>query len=77
VARGEARYVVVGGSYAARGGNAASKAVLRACRQVAPWAWHGQVATSIFTLVLFDCAGRERRLSEPARARQTRAAYST
>jgi 4-amino-4-deoxy-L-arabinose transferase-like glycosyltransferase len=68
VARGEARYVVVGGAYAARGGNLATKAVLRACRQVAPWAWHGQVPTSIYTLVLFDCAGRERRLSEPAPA---------
>lgn len=68
VARHEARYVALGGAYASRGGNLATRAVLRACRHVPARAWHGPAATSIYTLVLFDCAGRERRLSEPARA---------
>jgi 4-amino-4-deoxy-L-arabinose transferase-like glycosyltransferase len=68
VARDEARYVALGGAYAARGGSLATRAVLRACRHVPARAWHGPAATSIYSLVLFDCAGRERRLSEPARA---------
>jgi 4-amino-4-deoxy-L-arabinose transferase-like glycosyltransferase len=62
VARGEARYVVLGGEFASRGGNRATVAVLRACRLVAPRAWHGP-AISPFGLALFDCAGRERALA--------------
>jgi len=68
VARDEARYVALGGAYASRGGSLATRAVLRACRHVPARAWHGPAATSIYSLVLFDCAGRERRLSEPERA---------
>ncbi|HTD57451.1 MAG TPA: hypothetical protein VK672_01025, partial [Solirubrobacteraceae bacterium] len=66
VARGWARYVVLGGAYASRGGNLATKAVLRSCPQVPAPAWHGPTP-SPYELVLFDCRGRERALSAPAR----------
>jgi 4-amino-4-deoxy-L-arabinose transferase-like glycosyltransferase len=66
VAHKEARYVVLGGAYASRGGNLATKAVLRACPQVPAAAWHGP-KPSPYELVLFDCAGRERALSGGAR----------
>jgi 4-amino-4-deoxy-L-arabinose transferase-like glycosyltransferase len=73
VAHNEARYVLLGGAYASRGGNLATKAVLRSCRLVAPSAWHGPPPATVFTLVLYDCAGRERELSgaavAPARSR--------
>ncbi|HEY0516933.1 MAG TPA: glycosyltransferase family 39 protein [Solirubrobacteraceae bacterium] len=62
VARREARYVMLGGEYASRGGNRATKAVLAACREMAPAQWHSPVAYPS-GLVLFDCAGRERRLA--------------
>jgi 4-amino-4-deoxy-L-arabinose transferase-like glycosyltransferase len=62
LARGWARYVVLGGAYASRGGNLATKAVLRSCPQVPASAWHGP-RPSPHQLVLFDCAGRERALS--------------
>jgi 4-amino-4-deoxy-L-arabinose transferase-like glycosyltransferase len=65
VVSGQARYVVLGGAYASRGGNLATKAVLRACRQVPYQAWHGPIP-SPYELVLFDCAGRERALSTDA-----------
>jgi hypothetical protein len=65
VARGEARYVLLGGGYSLRGGNAATKAVLRACRELPPWEWHSPVAYP-FGLVLFDCAGRARQLANPS-----------
>lgn len=61
IARGQARYVVLGGEYAERGGNAATAAVLRDCPQVPHEAWHGPVPGPS-VLVLFDCAGRERAL---------------
>ena len=62
IARGEARYVVLGGVYSTRGGNRATKAVLKACRLLTPSQWK---SPDNFTsgLVLFDCAGRERALS--------------
>lgn len=63
IARGWARYVVLGGAYASRGGNLATKAALRSCPQVPAAAWHGPTP-SPYQLVLFDCAGRERALSE-------------
>ncbi len=72
VARDEARYVVLGGAYASRGGSLATRAVLRACRHVPARAWHGPVPTSIYTLVLFDCAGRERQLSQARRTAPAR-----
>ncbi len=68
VARGEARYVVLGGAYASRGGNLATKAVLRSCPQVPAAAWHGPTPAA-YELVLFDCAGRERALSSRAYVR--------
>jgi 4-amino-4-deoxy-L-arabinose transferase-like glycosyltransferase len=61
IARGQARYVVLGGEYAERGGNAATAAVLHDCLQVPHEAWHGPVPGPS-VLVLFDCAGRERAL---------------
>jgi 4-amino-4-deoxy-L-arabinose transferase-like glycosyltransferase len=61
IARGQARYVILGGEYASRGGNAATAAVLRDCPQVPHTAWHGPVPGPS-VLVLFDCAGRERAL---------------
>ncbi|HTA33734.1 MAG TPA: glycosyltransferase family 39 protein [Solirubrobacteraceae bacterium] len=63
VARREARYVLLGGEYASRGGNLATKAVLRACKIVPAPIWHGPPPATVYTLVLFDCAGRERRLA--------------
>jgi 4-amino-4-deoxy-L-arabinose transferase-like glycosyltransferase len=65
VARGEARYVVLGGAYASRGGNLATKAALHSCPQVPAAAWHGPPPSS-YELVLFDCAGRESALSRRA-----------
>jgi 4-amino-4-deoxy-L-arabinose transferase-like glycosyltransferase len=62
VAAGQARYVLLGGEYSLRGGNDATKAVLRACRELAPWEWNSPVRYP-FGLVLFDCAGREKALA--------------
>jgi len=62
VARGEARYVVLGGAYSTRGGNAAINAVPQACVQVPGEAW-GQTAFTPYSLGLYDCAGRERQLA--------------
>lgn len=62
VARGEARYVALGGEFSTRGGNRATAAVALACREVPPSLWQGP---DVYTrsLVLFDCAGRERELA--------------
>lgn len=68
VARHEARYVVLGGSYATRGGNLATRAVLAHCQIVPARAWHGH-KPSPHTLVLFDCAGHERALASGPRYR--------
>ncbi len=62
VARGQARYVLLGGEYSLRGGNLATKAVLRACTELAPWEWNSPVAYP-YGLVLFDCAGDEKALA--------------
>ncbi len=58
VARREARYVLLGGEYSTRGGNAGTGAVLRACRQLTPAQWSSPEAYPN-GLTLFDCAGRE------------------
>ncbi len=58
----QARYVLLGGGYSLRGGNGATKAVLRACRELPPWEWHSPIAYP-FGLVLFDCAGRAKQLA--------------
>ncbi|HZL55317.1 MAG TPA: glycosyltransferase family 39 protein [Solirubrobacteraceae bacterium] len=62
VADGQARYVLLGGEYSLRGGNHATRAVLRACKELAPAVWHSPVPYP-FGLVLFDCAGREHALT--------------
>jgi 4-amino-4-deoxy-L-arabinose transferase-like glycosyltransferase len=62
VSRREARFVVLGGVFSSRGGNSATAAVLRACAQVPPPAWHDP-AVSPFGLVPYDCAGHERALA--------------
>jgi 4-amino-4-deoxy-L-arabinose transferase-like glycosyltransferase len=69
VKRGEARYVVLGGAYASRGGNLATKAVLRSCRLIPHQRWHGPSPATVFTFALFDCAGREAQLSQGATSR--------
>ncbi len=58
----EARYVLLGGEYSLRGGNLATKAVLRACKELPPSAWNSPVAYP-YGLVLFDCAGDEKALA--------------
>jgi 4-amino-4-deoxy-L-arabinose transferase-like glycosyltransferase len=61
VAARQARYVLLGGEYSLRGGNDATRAVLRACTELAPSVWHSPVGYP-FGLALFDCAGHERAL---------------
>jgi 4-amino-4-deoxy-L-arabinose transferase-like glycosyltransferase len=62
VATGRARYVLLGGEYSLRGGNRATAAVLRACRELAPSEWNSPIAYP-YGLVLFDCAGDEKALA--------------
>jgi 4-amino-4-deoxy-L-arabinose transferase-like glycosyltransferase len=62
VARHEARYVLLGGEYSLRGGNLATRAVLRACKELAPSEWESPI-TYPYGLVLFDCAGDEKALA--------------
>ena len=62
VAAGQARYVLLGGEYSLRGGNLATRAVLRACTELAPSAWQSPVPYP-YGLALFDCAGHERALA--------------
>jgi hypothetical protein len=62
VATGLARYVLLGGEYSLRGGNRATVAVLRACRELAPSEWNSPIAYP-YGLVLFDCAGDEKALA--------------
>jgi 4-amino-4-deoxy-L-arabinose transferase-like glycosyltransferase len=62
VASSEARYVLLGGEYSLRGGNLATRAVLRACTELAPSAWQSPVPYP-YGLALFDCAGHERALA--------------
>lgn len=64
VAAGQARYLLLGGSYAYLGGNAASRAAARVCPQVPLAAWHGAHAYSSEGLYLVDCAGRARELAK-------------
>jgi 4-amino-4-deoxy-L-arabinose transferase-like glycosyltransferase len=62
VARKEARYVLLGGEYSLRGGNLATRAVLRACKELAPSEWESPIAYP-YGLVLLDCAGDEKGLA--------------
>jgi 4-amino-4-deoxy-L-arabinose transferase-like glycosyltransferase len=66
VAKREARYVVLGGAYSSRGGNLATKAVINACREIPTETWLHFRRFSIYSLVLYDCAGRERQLAAHA-----------
>jgi 4-amino-4-deoxy-L-arabinose transferase-like glycosyltransferase len=61
VARGEARYVALGGAYSERGGNAGSNAVIESCRVIPAAAWQPRPINPN-ALLLYDCAGRERAL---------------
>ncbi len=63
VARHEARYVVLGGAYASRGGNLATHAVIRACRYIPSEVWLHFPRWSIYSLALYDCAGDVRALA--------------
>jgi hypothetical protein len=67
VASGQARYLLLGGSYAYLGGNAASRAAASVCPQVPLAAWHGAQAHASEGLYLVDCAGRARELAEQPR----------
>ena len=58
----QARYVLLGGEYSLRGGNRATQAVLRACKELAPSQWHSPIGYP-YGLVLFDCAGDEQALA--------------
>jgi hypothetical protein len=62
VAERKARYVLLGGEYSTRGGNGATRGVLRACRELTPSEWNSPVSFPL-GLVLFDCAGHERALA--------------
>ncbi len=57
VAHHEARYVVLGGAYASRGGNRATLAVIHACRLIPSEVWLHAPRYSIYSLTLYDCAG--------------------
>src|SRR5439155_6909340 len=63
VARREARYVALGGEFSTRGGNGATAATIRACRELPAEAWQNDLPIYLHSLVLFDCAGRERELA--------------
>jgi 4-amino-4-deoxy-L-arabinose transferase-like glycosyltransferase len=58
----QARYVLLGGEFSARGGNDATGAVQRACAVVATRAWLPRPLTPN-GLILFDCAGHARALA--------------
>jgi 4-amino-4-deoxy-L-arabinose transferase-like glycosyltransferase len=73
VANREARYMVLGGAYASRGGNRATQAVIRACREIPNEVWLHFRRYSIYSLVLYDCGGRERELAAQGQAGGSRA----
>jgi 4-amino-4-deoxy-L-arabinose transferase-like glycosyltransferase len=58
VASGQARYLLLGGSYAYLGGNTAIRAAAHVCPQVPLAAWDGTLAHAREGLYLVDCAGR-------------------
>ena len=66
VAKHEARYVVLGGAYASRGGNLATLAVIHACREIPTETWLHFRRFSVYSLVLYDCGGRARQLAAQA-----------
>jgi 4-amino-4-deoxy-L-arabinose transferase-like glycosyltransferase len=62
VAAGKARYVLLGGEFSTRGGTKATEAVQRVCRVVPTRTWLPRPLEPN-GLILFDCAGRARRLA--------------
>ncbi len=64
VSRDEARYVVLGGAYAERGGNAAATAVMDSCEVIPAASWQ-RPPINRNALLLYDCAGHERSLRQP------------
>ena len=63
ISAGQARFLLLGGSYAYLGGNAASRAAARVCPQVPFAEWEGARANASEGFYLIDCAGRARELS--------------
>jgi hypothetical protein len=63
VASGEARYLLLGGSYAYLGGNAAIRAAARVCPQVPLAAWGGVLAHETEGVYLLDCRGHAAELA--------------
>jgi 4-amino-4-deoxy-L-arabinose transferase-like glycosyltransferase len=71
VARGEARYVAVGGAFPGRRGNSATTAVQRYCTSVPSSEWQGSAAGGIGSGpfgqdALYDCAGKAAQLARAA-----------
>jgi 4-amino-4-deoxy-L-arabinose transferase-like glycosyltransferase len=62
VEKHEARYIMLGGEYASRGGNLGIRAALAVCRELDPIEWLSPVHYP-YGLVLFDCAGHEKQLA--------------
>jgi 4-amino-4-deoxy-L-arabinose transferase-like glycosyltransferase len=63
ISSGQARYLLLGGSYAYLGGNAASRAAARVCPQVPLADWGGVLAHETEGVYLLDCGGRARELA--------------
>jgi 4-amino-4-deoxy-L-arabinose transferase-like glycosyltransferase len=63
VSSGQARYLLLGGSYAYLGGNAASRAAARVCPEVALAAWGGVLAHETEGVYLLDCRERAAELA--------------
>jgi 4-amino-4-deoxy-L-arabinose transferase-like glycosyltransferase len=63
VAARQARFLLLGGSYAYLGGNAATRAAARVCPQVPFADWEGARANASEGLYLVDCGGRARELA--------------
>jgi 4-amino-4-deoxy-L-arabinose transferase-like glycosyltransferase len=63
VASGQARFLLLGGSYAYLGGNAAIRAAARVCPQVPLTAWAGVLAHETEGVYLLDCRGRAAELA--------------
>ncbi|HUA10548.1 MAG TPA: glycosyltransferase family 39 protein [Solirubrobacteraceae bacterium] len=59
VRRHQARYVLLGGAYWNRGGNSATRSVLRDCLELSPAVW-GAPYPDTYGLMLFDCRGDAR-----------------
>ena len=62
IREGKARYVLLGGNYSTRGGDLATAAVAKACRELSPSQWHSPIPYPLGR-VLFDCRGREAALA--------------